>query len=103
MAILVAAGKWPHRVKLPKDPNARIEYQLDWSAWLPDGVSIVGLEVEVAGLTLVTSSYTSTLTTAWVSGGTVGSTGEIRYRITTDSTPVQQIDDRTLILNIAER
>lgn len=103
MAISVAANKWPYTHRLPKDPDAVLDYQLDWSDWLVEGESIIALTVAVGGLVLETSAFTATATTAWVSGGAVGAAGEIEFRITTDSAPLSRIDDRTLILRIAER
>jgi hypothetical protein len=103
MAISVAANKWPYTHKLPKDPDAVLDYQLDWSDWLAEGESIAALAVTVTGLVLETSAFTATATTAWVSGGVVGALGEIEFRITTDSAPLSRVDDRTLILRIAER
>jgi hypothetical protein len=103
MAIDVGATKWPYTHKNPKDPDSTLDYELDWSDWLAEGVSIVALTVIVDGLTDAGSSFTGTTTKAWVSGGAAGGTGSITFRITTDSSPVAQIDDRTLILRIAER
>jgi hypothetical protein len=103
MAVSVAANRWPYTYRYSKDPDAELDYQLDWSDWLADGESIIDLDVTVAGLTLLTSGFTATTTTAWVSGGVVGANGSIEFRITTDSAPLSRIDDRTLILRIAER
>jgi hypothetical protein len=104
MAIDVGATKWPYLHKEPKDPDATLDYQLDWSAWLADGVTIVDLDVTAdGGVTVDQHSFTSTTTTAWLSGGTAGEIANITFRITTDSSPVAQIDDRTLKLRIADR
>lgn len=104
MAIEVGANKWPYLHKEPKDPDATLDYQLDWSGWLATGVSIVALTViPDGGVEVDSSSFTATTTTAWLSGGTVGETANITFRVTTDSIPVAQIDDRTLKLRIADR
>jgi hypothetical protein len=103
MSISVAANKWPYTHRYPKDPNAKLDYQLDWSDWLADGENIANLSITVSGLTSETSVFTTTTTTAWVSGGVVGVDGSINYRVTTDSAPLGRIDDRTLLLTIAER
>lgn len=104
MTIEVAANKWPYQHKEPKDPDATLDYQIDWSDWLATGVSIVGLAVTAdSGVEVDSSSFTSTTTTAWLSGGNLGETANITFRITTDSSPVAQIDDRTLKLRIADR
>lgn len=103
MSISVAENRWPYTHKVTKDPNSTLDYQLDWSSWLVDGESINDATVTVSGATKISSSFTSTTTTVWVSGGTTGSTASILFHITTDSSPHSRIDDRTLILHIAER
>jgi hypothetical protein len=101
--IAVSSRKWPYRHRIPKDPNATLDYQLDWADWLTGDETIVTLDVEVTGLELEETDFTATTTTAWVSGGEVGVQCAIRFRITTDSVPVQRIEDRTLLLSIKER
>jgi len=104
MAISVAATQWPYISKEPKDPDATLDYQLDWSDWLADGVSIVDLDVTAdGGVTVDQSYFTATTTTAWLSDGTLGETANVVFRITTDSSPLAQIDDRTLRLKIKDR
>lgn len=103
MAISVAEKKWPYTASVPKDPDATLDYTLDWSEWLNDSENLVTADVSVEGATLVQTQLTNQMVTAWILGGTVGSTISLRYRITTDSSPVQRIDDRTLKLRITER
>ena len=103
MAIDVKATAWPYRHKVPKDPDAILDYQLDWSGWLADGESITGVTVAVDGVNLETSTFTVDATTAWVSGGTAGETATITFRVTTDSNPINRVDDRSIILTIGER
>ena len=102
MSITVGVSAWPYKVSTAKDPDATLDYKLDWSNWLATGESIATATVTVTGATLVSNSNTTTTVTAWVSGGTVGEQVRIQYRITTNnSTP--RIDDRTLILRVADR
>ena len=104
MSIDVGATKWPYQHKEPKDPDATLDYQVDWSAWLATGVSIVALTVTAdGGVDVDSSSFTATTTTAWLSAGNAGEIANITFRVTTDSSPVAQIDDRTLKLRIADR
>jgi len=99
----MAISKWPHRLSVPKDPDATLDYQIDWSDWLADGESIVTSEWVVLGATLVDEGSTATLSTAWISGGSVGAMISLTNRITTDSSPVARIDDRTLIIKVAQK
>lgn len=102
MTTSVNIRAWPYTVAAPKDPDATLDYQLDWSDWLATGESIASATVTVTGATLVSSSYTTTTVTAWIRGGTAGERARIQYRITTNNaTP--RIDDRTLIVLIAHR
>lgn len=104
MAIDVAANRWPYRHKVPKDPNAELDYQLDWSGWLADGEAIASATWTVTGgLAVVAEFFTATTTTVWLSGGTLGETATLSCRIVTDSSPVQRVDDRTVQLTIAHR
>lgn len=47
-------------------PASRLDYQFDWSAWLPSGDSISSHTVTVTGGTLDTSSAAAGVVTAWV-------------------------------------
>lgn len=83
-----------------KDPDALLEYQWDWAAWLA-GDTITSHTVTVpTGLTKSSTSATSTAVTAWLSGGTV----DQRYSVTCHVlTAAGREDDRTITLTIAER
>lgn len=58
-----------------KDPDARLDYTLNWDTWLtPLGDAIIASEWDVpAGLTSDTPSFTATAAIIWLSGGTHGS------------------------------
>lgn len=99
----MSISKWPHKLTDPKDPDATLDYQIDWSDWLADGESIVTSEWVVSGATVDGEESTATISTAWLSGGAVGRSISLTNRITTDSTPVARIDDRTLIIKVAQR
>lgn len=86
-----------------KDPDATLDYQFDWAAWLVDGDTISAHDIAVtpAGPTVVTSSHTGgTAVVVRLSGGTVDTEYEVRCRITATS---GQIDDRTFKLYVRER
>ncbi len=103
MSISVAERRWPYTVSVPKDPDATLDYTLDWSDWLNENESLTDVDVEISGATLVQKQITNRMATAWISGGSVGIAISLRFRITTDSAPVHRIDDRTLLINVAER
>lgn len=83
-----------------KDPNAVLDYALDWTKWL-NGDTIATSEWTVpAGLTLNSHSNTTTRSTAWISGGSAGQSYTVANRITTAG---GRTEDRSFILAIAER
>ena len=84
-----------------KDPDAVLDYQWDWSAWLSDDDSITSYTVTVDdGLTLDTDTNTSTAVTAWFSGGTIGERYDATAHIITAD---GREDDRTMRITVTER
>lgn len=101
--ISVRNSQWPYRHRIPKDPDAVLDYEVNWSGWLADGESIAAVWWTVTGgLTVVAESRTTTSAKVWLGGGSVGS-ASFTCRITTDAAPVARTDDRTIILTIAHR
>ena len=87
-----------------KRADSTLDYPFDWTNedWLEANESIIS-SVWVAvqeGITIVTTSFTATTTTVWVSGGTAGETYKFINTITTDNSP-QRIDSRELFITIA--
>lgn len=91
---------------ITKDPNAELDYTIDYTDWLAgitDTIASVDITVS-GGVTLASSSFTTTKVTVWISGGTVGTPGSARVRITTAGAGARpRIDDRTIYFKIKER
>lgn len=86
--------------KFIKDPDAVLDYTVDWSAWLPSGDTISAVSTSAtAGITVDTSSYTTNSTTVWLSGGTEGTTYDVTIHITTNG---GREDDRTIAIQVKE-
>lgn len=87
---------------IKKDPNAVLDYVVDWTDWLaPLADVIVTVEwVPSAGITVVSSSNTSTTATAFCSGGVVDAEEFVTCRITTAG---GRTDDRTIHFSMTER
>jgi hypothetical protein len=96
-----------------KDPDAKLDYGVDWSNWLQDGETITssdwaverrdGAPVEPDGLSVLQNPSPSTdgeQTTVWVEGGQVGVTYELINSIDTDG---QREDDRTIEIYVTQR
>lgn len=83
-----------------KDPAAVLDYQIDWSSWL--GVDTITSSSWTAstGLTVDSNSNTSTTATAWVSGGTAGTTYQLTNQITTAG---GRTDERTISIACQDR
>ncbi len=84
-----------------KDPNAVLDYTWDWSNWLPAGDTIASKTVTATtGLTVASSSLTTTTVTAWLSGGTAGTVYSVACKIVTVG---GRTDERTIEIQVVER
>jgi hypothetical protein len=77
-----------------KAPADVLDYEWDWSQWLPTGDTISAVTWTVAsGLTLETSpaaSHTTTTATVWLGGGTAGQQYAVTCQITTAAGRISQ-------------
>ena len=88
---------------IDKDPQAVLDYIFDWSAWLSavsDTITGTPTWTVGTGLTRDSQSNTTTVATAFISGGTVGSKAPVSCRITTAG---GRTDERTVYLKIVNR
>ena len=98
----IIAGK----PKIVKDPQAVLDYSIDWTAWLAlntpgDALStVVWTPDGTSGLTEVSSAFSGGIATVWLSGGTAGVLGSATCHITTTG---GRQDERTLFFNIKDR
>lgn len=78
-----------------KDPDAVLDYLVDWAAWL-DGDSIAtSTWVVPSGITKDSSTATTTTAMIWLSGGTTGVSYSLVNRIVTAA---GRTDDRTIVI-----
>ena len=81
-----------------QDPDAVLDYTIDWTGWLRGGDAIVTSTCTVAlGLTKVSETHTDTTASVFVSGGTEGASYDITNHITTAQ---GRADDRTITITI---
>lgn len=92
----------PAKPKGIKDPDAVLDFPIDFSAWLTDaGDTYQSHTVQVTGgLAVVSSSQALGVITPVLSGGNVGEVATFTIRIVTTG---GRIDDRTFYLKIQER
>lgn len=83
------------QVSFTKDPADVLDYSFDWSQWLQSGETVTGVTVTAApGLTVNSSSFTDTSSTAWLSGGVAGATGTpytVSHEITTNQARTKKL------------
>lgn len=94
MATLSADG-WIY-----KDPDAVLDYTVDWSAWLGTDTIASVTWVVGAGVTEASSSNTSTTATIWLSGGIAGQAYGVTCRAVTAG---GRTDDRSFRVVVKER
>jgi len=83
-----------------KDPDARLDYVIDWSKWLGDDTIVDSEWIVPDGLVLDDESFTTSKTVVWLTGGTAKTRYEVTNRITTSD---GRIDDRTILIYVIER
>ena len=87
-----------------KDPDAVLDYTVDWARWLDGDDTITSLTVTVddaeGGVTVDSEEHTDTTATAWISGGTIGVTYHVAFRVDTAG---GRTDERTIALTVRER
>lgn len=90
-----------------KDPDATLDYSIDWSPWLPSGDAIDSATWTSSDAALVmlsdaphAPSVVAGIATVWISGGVAGT----RYRLTCQvETTAGRVDERTIVIAVADR
>jgi len=83
-----------------KDPDAKLDYAVDWSDWLGSDTIATSTWAVSTGITVVSSLNTTTVATIWLSGGTAGETYLATNRIVTAA---GRQDERTLVIMVRQR
>jgi hypothetical protein len=89
----VQPPSWP-----VKDPDALLDYDIDWSPWLgADTISSSVWVVEAGTVVVSSDQFTNKVTKVWLQGGVLGEHCRITNRIVTAA---GRTDDRTVKLDI---
>lgn len=88
-------AKWP-----TKDPDAVLDYTVNWTEWLGDDRIDTSTWIIPAGLTKDSDSHNGLEAIVWLSGGTAGDRYEVTNRITTTG---GRTDDRTVSISVSEK
>ena len=83
-----------------KDPDAVLDYAVDWTDWLGSDTIASASWTVGTGLTKVTNSNTTKVATVWLSGGTASTEYSIVNRIVTAG---GRTDDRTLTIAVEQK
>lgn len=86
---------WPN-----KDPDAVLDYKLDWTKFLSGDTITASTWTLPAGLTNSGDSFTDTSTTIWLSGGTAGTKYTAHNQITTSG---GRTEDRSVQIFVKEK
>lgn len=83
-----------------KDPDAELDYRLDWSAWLDGDTISTSTWSADTGITVTTSTSTTATATVWLAGGTLGQAYTVTNRVVTAG---GRTDERSFLVVITER
>ena len=85
-----------------KDPDAVLDYSVDWSLWLAGDAIATSQWILAPDTDLEAAADTNTTTkaTVWLSGGAAGTTYLATNRITTAG---GRTDDRTISIKVQDR
>jgi hypothetical protein len=87
-------------VTYTKDPNAVLDYSVDWNRWLNTDTIAASEWIVPTGLTKVSDTNTTKAATVWLSGGAAGQSYTVTNRITTAG---GRAEDRSFIVKVEER
>ena len=83
-----------------KDPDSVLDFEFDWSAWLTGGETVASHTVTVDGVTLDSTTASTSAVVAWISAGVAGTTATVACEIVTSAA---RTDERTITLRITQR
>lgn len=95
----MAAGSAPIAV-YDKDPNAVLDYTMDWKTWLGDDQIQSATVVLPTGLSTGGVAASATTITQWLTGGVAGTSYSVYFQITTIN---GRTDKRTIKINAVDR
>lgn len=87
------------KVMPTKDPDEILDYSIDWTNKLQssENISTSTWTVETTGITKVSDTSSSKISTAWLSGGVDDVTYTLKNTIVTNSTPQRTFVDRIIV------
>ena len=83
-----------------KDPNSTLDYVVNWATFLGADTIASDSWIVPTGITSVTETNTTTTSTIWLSGGTVGTKYALTNRIVSAG---GRTEDRTIYVKVREK
>lgn len=83
-----------------KDPDAVLDYMVDWTNWLAGDTIATSTWSADTGITIDSNTNTTTVATVWLSGGVAGEQYQVTNHIIT---AMGREDDRTIRIRLSER
>ena len=83
-----------------KDPDAILDYAVDWSRWLAGDLIAASSWTVPSGLSKVAETNTITRAAVWLAGGAAGQAYVVTNRITTVN---GRVDERSITIRVEER
>lgn len=84
-----------------KDPDERLDYDIDFGRWLPDGDTIASAIAVASGgsVTIDTVEPSDTAVRVWVTGGSAGESNSIVVTATTAAGRIKEFAFRLKIMD----
>lgn len=83
------------------DPNAALDYRIDWTQWLAEDEAVTTSTWAVPdGLAKGSDAHDDTTCTVWLSGGTVGVIYDVTNHVVTSQ---GRTDDRSFRVRVVQR
>jgi hypothetical protein len=90
-----------HLSRKYKDPDAVLDYSVDWSDWLVLGDTIASVAWTVPpGITSISNTYSTNVATIWLAAGTLGKVYTITCEVTTAA---GRVEDHSFELQIVDK
>jgi hypothetical protein len=85
-----------------KDPQATLDYSFDWGPWLVSDIIETSTWIAESGISIVngSESFTDTITTLYLTGGSNNQKYEVTNRITTEGS---RTDERTMLIRVRNK
>jgi hypothetical protein len=85
----------------PKDPDAILDFEFDWSDWLQSGETIASYDITVeTGIVNESDSEADGKVTVWLSGGMAGENYIVACEIDSSDS---RTDERSMRILVADR